>query len=1400
MEEELTGKGLAQSEQGFVDCGRDIPGETGTEEDSTTNALFAGHLLQSSGSGTLVQNTAASPLLRRSLGDSRPESEAGTAEPMLFSPIKMLDFDEFEGTGNHSRLPGASLSKSSTPNPKSATKSGTALSPEHPVALSVGEMEASPILPEHYMESAMERELECRLMDAGRMGEESPSDRGSRERSPVIDGAEHEDTIQNRFQMMAGRPPRQDFKGKGFQRPEVVSGQSEVGSPQMYPVRMGPNHRNDGLASYKISRPSHVQGMAQNDFSSTGTRVTPTNQKPWQGHFTGFPHSQPISQGAFGGKATQQPIGSRVSGQDRSSGFLGWAQDKGGNSQQVHLRAGTSVPLAGNALFYGNENQSAQTDRNNSEASMATTSHSAVSNLKGFEFQDTAVSKFSVLVPDESHFTPQVYQDFTSAPQPSSPPMSGELPMFSHPEGKDMDEVLGHLKKVIQQGQALVGNVEHGNADGVSDLLGGQGHSSQVPRAADSNFSPRSQGSTLWFDTRGHSEPSNPVCLDDASQRIWGDNSGRYQSDPTLVAENRFLKETLEKERYRRKHCESHIQQLNSKLLEAQQQLAVVVAQSNKKDSMVEQLDKQFAQVVDGWKRKEADSEELLKKLKAEKSQMESSLQQQAAALKKFESDLAGLVEELREERETATISMDKLNTQLEEQSREMSSMFDQLSSERDRAQRMTAEWERAKEGRDLAEVKVENLQEQLHKEQDNWYRRERELLHKLDELTDSKLKAIQEERKRTEEKGALVQEVEEQLKVIVTEMDKLEKELDAAVREKESLKVEMSLNEAKHENNLKKLEADLKSDYETRISEKMTEFSVEREALEQRLTAAHRQHVEELTSQHRAEILQQTHHYEEMMKQKAELEYQEYSKKLNEIQSENTALKAKKYKLEVQRTEVLSKLQLLMQSQWNEALSILGTSSPSRPQQRTNGTAHRPVSSTSSLLSGLNLSVLSQVPSSGSSTSSTAMENFPNTPTRESILAVINKNFPSQQPSLPARNSVDELSWQHSRNRSTNNQIGPSSLPAMTSDLLNFTSQSSSMHSQERDPVRGTSSGTSQGGVQDTKSSSPSVGRSTSGPDQRSTPKHLYGDQPSNQNSSPGFTSAHYVKGKAELHLRSIPSGGDNLESREHGHSDPSVMSLSNRLQGTSLTSQNNDYPGNSRVSHDSSFQDNKVLTHDNRFTASSGASRMNRFHSNDLMSQDNRYHGSNPLSQDNGPADISLISSIHDTTTTSHQDLSFRRGPDQSNQAIAIRPPQQRSRTMQIESGQKVAQVNGRPGHSLSAEERNTMSPTGSGVIHRLRDYSEDNTSCSENQSESGFEAGPRRLEFSPPTKQPRPPWVRTSSDWSGSEEQADSVVDETLRLNEEYSEISDKLGKHESRQTELQHYIQMVGILLR
>ncbi|KAF4012349.1 hypothetical protein G4228_003523 [Cervus hanglu yarkandensis] len=53
------------------------------------------------------------------------------------------------------------------------------------------------------------------------------------------------------------------------------------------------------------------------------------------------------------------------------------------------------------------------------------------------------------------------------------------------------------------------------------------------------------------------------------------------------------LRDALDSEHTRRKHCERHIQNLQTRVLELQQQLAVAVTADRKKDIMIEQLDKE---------------------------------------------------------------------------------------------------------------------------------------------------------------------------------------------------------------------------------------------------------------------------------------------------------------------------------------------------------------------------------------------------------------------------------------------------------------------------------------------------------------------------------------------------------------------------------------------------------------------------------------------------------------------------------------------------------------------------------------------------------------------------------------------------------------------------------------
>ncbi|XP_055955468.1 uncharacterized protein LOC126830155 isoform X2 [Patella vulgata] len=94
-------------------------------------------------------------------------------------------------------------------------------------------------------------------------------------------------------------------------------------------------------------------------------------------------------------------------------------------------------------------------------------------------------------------------------------------------------------------------------------------------------------------------------------------NGSNVRSELSTQNENQYLRDALEREHYRRK------------LLETQQQLAIAISTDKKKDIMIEQLDKQLAKVVEGWKRRETEKDEYLKVLTKEKIKVEDKLQKQ---------------------------------------------------------------------------------------------------------------------------------------------------------------------------------------------------------------------------------------------------------------------------------------------------------------------------------------------------------------------------------------------------------------------------------------------------------------------------------------------------------------------------------------------------------------------------------------------------------------------------------------------------------------------------------------------------------------------------------------------------------------------------------------------------
>ncbi|XP_076453831.1 uncharacterized protein LOC143288987 isoform X2 [Babylonia areolata] len=424
------------------------------------------------------------------------------------------------------------------------------------------------------------------------------------------------------------------------------------------------------------------------------------------------------------------------------------------------------------------------------------------------------------------------------------------------------------------------------------------------------------------------------------SFKMFSDMSGMSAaSERSLHGENAYLRESLEKERYRRKHCEQQIQSLNAKLLEIQQQLAVAVSTDKRKDIMIDQLDKQLAKVVEGWKKREAEKDQYLALMTKEKSQIEDTLQKQQAMIDSFEKELANTVEELKQEKENSADLLDDMKEQLASATQSQHHAEEMLAVEKERAALMEKDWDQLKEARDLAEKRAQQGQDRLHQEQDSWYQREQELVHKIDQVKEANLKVMQMERVKLEEQTRKVEEMEERVHTAGTEVKRLEMDLDSAVREKESLKVEMALMEAKFESAQRSLQADLQATMEKEMTEQVSRVQGQMRQEQEEQAERHRQLVGELHQRHQrdleaqiAALRQDLAHREELLAR----ELADMESRVNEYRQENSALKQAKQKLESQRLEVLNKLQIIMQSQWNEAVSLLVTT----PQRKTLNTS----------------------------------------------------------------------------------------------------------------------------------------------------------------------------------------------------------------------------------------------------------------------------------------------------------------------------------------------------------------------------------------------------------------------------------------------------------------------------
>ncbi|MXQ89372.1 hypothetical protein E5288_WYG000857 [Bos mutus] len=365
------------------------------------------------------------------------------------------------------------------------------------------------------------------------------------------------------------------------------------------------------------------------------------------------------------------------------------------------------------------------------------------------------------------------------------------------------------------------------------------------------------------------------------------------------------LRDALDSEHTRRKHCERHIQNLQTRVLELQQQLAVAVTADRKKDIMIEQLDKTLARVVEGWNRHEAERTEVLRGLQEERQAAELTRSKQQETVTRLEQSLSEAMEALSREQEGARLQQREKET-LEE---ERQALTLSLELEQQRCQVLQEERDEARAGQLSERRQLETLQVALEEERRSWAQQEHQLKEHYQALQEESQAQLEREKGNTQREAQATREAQQQLALLQSEVRRLEGELDTARRERDALQLEMSLVQ--------------------RVTERLAQAQESSLRQAASLRDHHRKQLQELNGQHQQELSTQLAQFKVEIAEREERQQQvaqDYELRLAREQARVRELQSGNQQLEEQRVELVERLQAMLQAHWEEATRLLST------------------------------------------------------------------------------------------------------------------------------------------------------------------------------------------------------------------------------------------------------------------------------------------------------------------------------------------------------------------------------------------------------------------------------------------------------------------------------------------
>uniref|UniRef100_A0A5F8H2C3 Centrobin, centriole duplication and spindle assembly protein n=1 Tax=Monodelphis domestica TaxID=13616 RepID=A0A5F8H2C3_MONDO len=429
----------------------------------------------------------------------------------------------------------------------------------------------------------------------------------------------------------------------------------------------------------------------------------------------------------------------------------------------------------------------------------------------------------------------------------------------------EMESVRGHLQSMLQASRDTAPR---------DNLVPGT-----VPERREEDSFDSDSTATL-LNTRPLQElspPSSAPALEELFPRYTSIRPGTPHYFPDLQG----LREALDTEHTRRRHCERHIQNLQTRVLELQQRLAVAVSADRKKDLMIEQLDKTLARVVEGWNQHEAERTEVLRGLQEEQKTAELTRSQQQETIAHLEESLKQTMEALSREQEEANQQQQEQETLKEARQ----ALARSLEREQHRCRTLQEERDEARTEQLNQHRELEALQATLDEKHQAWTQRERHL--------EDRCKSLQEEGR-----------------------------------------IQLEREQARFEAQRVQMESELAILLEQRVTDRLAQ--VQESSLRQvsSLREQHRKQLQDLTEQHQQELSNQLDQFQVELSERDDRHQQvsqDYELRLAREQARVRELRMTHRQLEEQRVELVERFQAMLRAHWDEAHQLLSSTTSSQ-------------------------------------------------------------------------------------------------------------------------------------------------------------------------------------------------------------------------------------------------------------------------------------------------------------------------------------------------------------------------------------------------------------------------------------------------------------------------------------